>query len=82
MAVKRPRQVVPSDGFAFYSTRHFIPPSAEVSYAAIRSLRRVKGSLRSLGVIQNPYVLVRRGGRDHVSSLLDYAEGSYTGMVQ
>ena len=70
------------DGLTFYCTYHFVPPFVKVSYVAGRSLRRAKGSLRSPRVIQNLDVIVRYGRRDHVSSLLDYAEGSYKGMIQ
>ena len=66
----------------FIAPRHFIPPSTEFLYAIGKSLRQVKGSLRSPRVIQNPHALARRGGRNHVSSLPDYAEGSCKGMVQ
>ena len=51
-------------------------------YATGRSLRRVKGSLKSPGVIQNPHALARCGERNNVLSFPDHAEGSYKDMVQ
>ena len=38
IGVKRPRRVSSLDGLAFYCTRHFIPPSAEVPYVIGRGL--------------------------------------------
>ena len=82
MGVKRPQRVSPSDGLAFYRTRHVIPPSTKVPYATGRSLRRVKGSLRSPGVVQNPHALARRGRQNHVQSLSNNTKGSCKGIIQ
>ena len=80
--VKWPWRAGPSDGLIVYRTRHFVPPSRKVPYAADRSLWRVKGSLGSLRVVQNPHTLTRCSGWYYMSGFPNYIERSRQDMVQ
>ena len=81
-SIERPRRLGPLNRFTLHHICQFLPPTAEVSYAANGKLQRKQGPFGSLGIFQDTNAPSRDTERDHVQSLSHHAEGIHKDLVQ